>query len=291
MRRSRNTRQFFTHQSDVTSMSTPPFFRAIIPDLRIVFPAGVIGTIAGILLYWVVAAGSEATVVIQTGRVGGLETLQTRVTSQLNIERRSSPQMLLDKMQTPSFAKTVALKAGEADVATDFPARQYGGRATLRVRAIGDGSLVEARAMAKTDDLALKLAGLVADQAISEDQAMLSRVRALAQERIQIVEKERETLLALIDAMNSEKDSSHDASFLAKSIDVRTQIHLLSESLWTIQAGLSPPMSQDTKIFSAPSLARPIIRFWWLAACAGLLGGIAFGYTISLALRHSIRQR
>jgi hypothetical protein len=161
----------------------------------------------------------------------------------------------------------------------------------LKVRAIGDGSLLEARIRAKKDDLALQFAGLVADEAVTEDQAMLSRIRSLAQERIQIVEKEREILLTLIDAMNSAKESPNDASSLAKSIDLRTQIHLLSESLWTIQAGLSPPMSQDTMIFSPPSLVRPIIQSWWIAAFAGLLGGIALGYVISLALRHSTRQR
>jgi uncharacterized membrane-anchored protein YhcB (DUF1043 family) len=50
-------------------------------------------------------------------------------------------------------------------------------------------------------------------------------------------------------------------------------------------------MSQDTTVFSPPSLVRLIIRSWWIAACAGLVGGIALGYVISLALRHSIRQR
>lgn len=58
-----------------------------------------------------------------------------------------------------------------------------------------------------------------------------------------------------------------------------------------VHAGLGPPMSQDTTVFSPPSLVRLIIRSWWIAACAGLVGGIALGYVISLALRHSIRQR
>src|SRR5450631_3467418 len=262
-------------------MGASSVFRSILPDWRVVLAAAVIGAIGGALLYWMVAAGSEAIVVIQTGRVGGMEAPQTRVSSQLTLERRGSPQMLLDKMQTPWFAKKVAIEAGDADIAADLPARQYGGSAALRVRAVGDGSLLEARIRAKTDDLALKLAGIVAGGAITEDQAILSGARSLTQERIRMLEKEREKLSALSDAMNSEQDGpNRDPAFLVKLMDIRTQIHLVTESLWTVKAQLSPPMSQDTLIFSAPSLVRPFIRSWWIAASAGLLGGIAVGYVI-----------
>jgi hypothetical protein len=243
------------------------------------------GFAIGAGLYFVALSGSESIAVLQSGRVGGMESVQTKITPQLVVDRRGTPQLLIDLMQTPEFAARVATRAGMPSLALDLAATQYGGRGKLKTRPVSDGSLVEIRVRADNAVDAMKLGTAALSLGIEEDLATMSTLRSVLSDRVKELELEKQRLTALADSMIHLQDDN-SAQIEPRALDaaasVVNRLQSTNDNLWAIRTGLSRPMSQDSKVFTEVALTRPIVSSWWKAAVAGLLLGAFSVFSIRL---------
>ncbi|OCJ06955.1 hypothetical protein A6U86_07630 [Rhizobium sp. AC27/96] len=275
---------------------TVPFYRALIPSWRGVILGAVIGAAIGGLLYKTVLSTTFAITVIQAGRIGATESSQVRVTPQLVIDRRGAPDVLIDRMQTPEFAKRVADAIGDQSVATSLPARQYGGNGALKVRPISDSTLVEIRVTLRDSAKALEVAGAAAKLALVDDTAMLSQLRKSYDDRLDALHRQladAETISQTFEKTLQKitlDGGVPDNALAAAVTDSQTKVSSLSQDIWSIQTALAPPSSQESAIFAAPSLARPLLNSIWLALIAGALGGASIAYAIGLSLNYAKQE-
>lgn len=58
----------------------------------------------------------------------------------------------------------------------------------------------------------------------------------------------------------------------------------LEQTVWEIQTGLAPPLSQDSKVFAPAALSRPLISSPLTALLIGIVGGIALAFATAFLL-------
>ncbi|WP_267555699.1 hypothetical protein [Rhizobium rhizogenes] len=260
--------------------------RAMYPSWRSVFVGAALGLAIGGVLYKTVLGTTFAVAVIQAGRIGGEQSQDTRITPQLVIDRRGAPQILIDRLQTPEFAKQIAESIGDPSLLQALPARQYGGNAKLGVRVVSDGTLVELRVLLDDPQQALAVATAAAKLAMDADNEMLSLARDAYTQRIAELQKQAadQQMVSekIIKALEQNETSS---TLLAAASESQSQLHSLSQAIWTLKTGSLPPAAQNSAIFTAPALARPLIRNLWLTLLIAATGGAALGYAFGLSTR------
>jgi len=251
---------------------TVPFYRALVPSWRGVILGAVIGAAIGGLLYKTVLSGTFAVTVIQAGRIGATESSEVRVTPQLVIDRRGAPDVMIDRLQTPEFAQRIADAIGDQSVVSSLAAIQYGGAGALKVRPISDSTLVEIRVTLGDSAKALAVAGAAAKLALADAlHQQLTDAQSILQNFNKILEK-------------TASDGGTPTSVVVAAVsESQTKISNISRDIWSVQTALAPPSSQDSAIFAAPSLARPLLGSPWLALIAGALGGAAIAYAVGLS--------
>lgn len=243
-------------------------------NVRTIVAGGLIGAAIGTAFFEIALSSSEAVAVMQAGHIGGMENVQTKVSPQLVVDRRGSPQLLIDQMQTQPFTLRVVERAGlTPDVAGELAASQYGGRGKLRVRAISDGTLVEFRVRAGSAETALKIANAALSLAAETDAARLTPVHDLISNRIKNLEDEI-AKLRMVASVSQAPEQQPTAGVVARLQNVE-------ETLWGLKTALTPPFYQETAILAPAALARPVISFWWIAALLGLLAGGGLGLGLS----------
>jgi len=268
---------------------TVPFYRALVPSWRGVILGAVIGAAIGGLLYKTVLSGTFAVTVIQAGRIGATESSEVRVTPQLVIDRRGAPDVMIDRLQTPEFAQRIADAIGDQSVVSSLAAIQYGGAGALKVRPISDSTLVEIRVTLGDSAKALAVAGAAAKLALADDTAMLSPLRKSYTDRLDALHQQLTDAQSILQNFNKilEKTASDGGTptsvVVAAVSESQTKISNISRDIWSVQTALAPPSSQDSAIFAAPSLARPLLGSPWLALIAGALGGAAIAYAVGLS--------
>lgn len=239
-----------------------------------------IGGLAGLGGFMLLLGNASSIEVIQTGRVGGIENIQTKISPQLVIDRRSAPVALIERMQTIDFAKRVAEKTGVNPF--DLAAPQYGGKGRLRVRQIGDG-LIEIRVKAANADTAVKIAVIAGELGISDDRTMMAPLRAKIEARIAELSHQRDTSLAVANALSTAalRAEPGDTLSLSSASEALAKTQIISDALWAIESGTVEPVSQDAAVFAEASLAKPILSHWWQAVLIGTFAGAAAGFAAS----------
>ena len=260
-------------------------FAVLKPDWKLLSLFSIGGAVLAGALYAVALGGADAVVVFQAGRVGGIENIQTRATPSLVLDRRSVPQVLLERIQTRAFAKQIADQLQRPELVDDLPAPQYGGHARMRVRPIGDGSLGEIRVKAASAELALKIADLAARTADETDTATNAGLLALIRKRVAEVTSERAATLRIAEGLTAASEKSDDSYVLMTAFDARNRVQAMTDTLWGLETGLVPPLAQNAEIFAAATLTSPVIKAWWAAALLGLLAGATLGYAVGLVRR------
>jgi hypothetical protein len=262
-------------------------FAVLKPDWRFIVSFALGGIALAVALYSVALGRPDAVVVFQAGRIGGIENIQTRVTPSLVLDRRGVPQVLFERIQTRPFARQIADELGRPELADELPASQYGGRAKLRVRGIGDGSLAEIRVKAATPDLALKIADLAAKNAVAADIETNAALLTLMKKRIAELGAERAATLRIADALTEAAGKADNTHVLMTAFDARNRVQTMTDTLWALETGLVPPMAQNAEVFSAATLTSPVIKSWWAAALLGMIAGGALGYPAGLMWRRA----
>lgn len=255
------------------------------PSWRLVSIFAAAGAVVAGLLYYFVISVSVAVAVFQTSRIGGLENVQAKVTPSLVLDRRAIPNILFERLQTRSFAEMIAKSLNEPELVDELPATQYGGKARLRVRGIGDGSLGEIRVRAKNPDLALRIANAVVQAAVATDQQNNAELLEIVNRRIEDIRTERLAMLKFADALSNTPAIPDDGRVLLAAFEARTRTQSLNDNLWALETGRVYPMAQNAEIFAPAAIATPIIKHWWMAVLLGLIAGAGLGYTVTLA-RH-----
>jgi hypothetical protein len=248
---------------------------------------GGIGGLAGLAIFILLLGNATSIEVIQTGRVGGIENIQSKISPQLVIDRKSAPVALIERMQTIGFAKRVADKTGVNPL--DLAASQYGGKGRLRVRQIGDGSLIEIRVKAADPDIALKLAVAAGELGIADDRSMMAPLRAKIEARIAELSHQRDTSLAVANALSiaAFRSETGDTPALSSASEALAKAQVVSDALWAIESGAVEPVSQDAAVFAEASLAKPILSHWWQAALLGALAGAVAGFSTLLSIQRT----
>jgi hypothetical protein len=240
-----------------------------------------VGGLAGLVSFVLLLNYASGIEIIQTARVGGMETTQLKISPQLVIDRRAAPLALIERMQTVGFAKHVAEKTGVDPL--DLAASQYGGKGRLRVRQIGDGSLIEIRSKAADAETALKIVATAGELALAEERALVGPLHALIDARIAELSRLRDASLAIANALSAAIQESKDATALSSASEALAKAQSASDALWAVQSGAVGPVSQDAEVFAEAALARPILSHWWQAALLGAFAGAALGFAIALS--------
>lgn len=256
---------------------------AYAPNWKLLISGALLGALAGFGSYYLAFGGTEAVAIVQAARVGGMESIETRVTPQLVIDRRSSPQLLIDSLQTLPFAEKVADAVSEPTLALDLAARQFGGKGQLRARAISDGTLIEIRVRAANADAALKIVKAASELAVQSDDAVMAPLKTLAKQRLDRLEGQYNAALKLANLLgaavskiqDSGGDSQTNSIVLSAAASAQDRLSSAEQALWALQTGLSTPMSQDSGIFAPPAIVRPIISSPVISALVGMFGGLA----------------
>ncbi len=120
------------------------------------------GTIIGLLVgisIWPFAV-SQAIVIISIGRYDQYSWIE-------------EPQAVIERIKSSDFASAVAARAGLPDLATQLPARQYGGNGALSVRNLRDVNILEVKISAADPQVAQKALTAVVDQLLAEHSARI----------------------------------------------------------------------------------------------------------------------
>lgn len=269
-------------------MTASSFYRVILPSWRAVLIGLAIGAIIGAILYKTVLGTTFAVTVIQAGRIGGAENTDIRVTPQLVIDRRSAPAVLIDRMQTPEFAKKVADMIGDPSAALMLAGRQYGGYGRLQARSVSDGTLVEIRVSLTDPAQALQAAAAASQLAIKADSDIFSALKLTYTKRIDALKSEiaNAQQLSSTIARSIESDpAAQTAATIAVAAGRQEKVEQLNDALWSLERALMPPAAQESTVFAAPSLARPIVGHLWIALLAGAIAGAAAGYAVGFSIR------
>jgi uncharacterized protein YfiM (DUF2279 family) len=257
-------------------------WETIAPRWSIIIPAALLGAAAGIALYYAALSDVTAVAIIQTGRVGGVEENDNRITPQLVIQRRSGPQALSDRIITMEFAERVAKRIGDDTVADDLGARQYGGAGKLKSRQISDGTLVEIRASFRDRQKALAVVNAAAELAIEDDSSYLAASRAQFQRRLDGLRKDLADATNVADTLRSRIGNGSDNSSAA-IVAAQKQVSDLQQRAFALQNDLSTPTSQDSGMFAKASISKPVVSSWLVAMIAGAVAGAAAGYAFSIS--------
>jgi hypothetical protein len=269
-------------------MTASSFYRVILPSWRAVLIGLAIGAIIGAILYKTVLGSTFAVTVIQAGRIGGAESTDIRVTPQLVIDRRSAPAVLIDRMQTPEFTTQVATMIGDPSAALIMSGRQYGGYGRLQARSVSDGTLVEIRVSLTDPDQALQAAAAAGQLAIKADSDLLAELHKNYAKRIDALQSEiaaAQKLASTIEHSIETDPAAQTPATIAAAADRQSKVEQLNDTLWSLERALMPPASQESTVFAAPSLARPIVGHLWIALLAGAIAGAAAGYAVGFSIR------
>lgn len=250
-----------------------------------------VGGLAGLGVFVALLGSATGVEIIQTSRVGGVETIQSKISPQLVIDRRAAPVALIERMQTLGFARRVAEKIGGDPL--DLAASQYGGKGRLRVRQIGDGSLLEIRAKAPDADTALKIVATAGELGIADDRALMAPLRAMIGARIAELTHQHDSSLAIANALSNAAlhSAAADTLALSSASEALAKTQIVADALWAVQSGAVEPVSQDAAVFAEASLAKPILSHWWQAVLIGAVAGAAIGFAASLSRRDGAARR
>jgi phosphoribosylformylglycinamidine (FGAM) synthase PurS component len=137
--------------------------RPVAMKMRIVtlLAGAIVGSIIGIAAWTLLLASSYATAIVSIGRYDP---------STSWIEE---PQAVIERIKSAEFASAVAARAGVADLATQLPSRQYGGKGALSVRNLRDLNILEIKIDAYDPEVAKKAITAVVDQLLAEHSAKI----------------------------------------------------------------------------------------------------------------------
>jgi hypothetical protein len=247
------------------------------------------GGLAGLVLFVLLFRFASSIEIIQTTRVGGVETVQSKISPQLVIDRRAAPIALIERMQTVGFARRIAERVNIDPL--ELAASQYGGRGRLRVRQIGDGSLIEIRAKAADAPTALKIVATAGELAVADDKALMGPFHTLIETRVAELVRERDASIAMANALSSashqNSNSSGEYMALSSASEALAKAQLAADALWAIQSGAVGPVSQEAAVFAEATVAPPILSHWWQAVLLGAFAGATLGFAIALSLRRN----
>lgn len=260
-------------------------WRTIVPNWKLVIGTAIAGAVVGSLLYTVTLSSVTAVSVIQSGRIGGLEDSQLRISPTLVVDRRSGPQQLVDKLETADFAKKIAEKIGDPSVALGLAGRQYGGDGKLKARQMSDGTLIEIRITLSDRQKALDAAAAAADLAIADDREMLLPIRAQYQAQVDLLTGALTNANSLSGALTKQAVTAagSDTNLAEAASRSQQQLTDVAKQLNALKLGMLPPMSQDSAMFATAAVTRPVIKNWWVAAFAGAFAGGAVGFGAGLS--------
>lgn len=235
-----------------------------------------VGALTGAAIFAALFNHANGIAIIQTGRAGGLESGHSSIS-------RAAPVTLAERMQATAFAKRIAERVGVDPV--DLASPQYGGNGMLRVRLIGDGTLIEITSRAADPETALKIVATAADLAVADDRAMMAPLRAMIASRIAELTRQRADIESLANAMAARNLNPANYPEISAISEGLAKNRVVSELLWEAQSGAVAPASQDAAVIAQAALSKPVLAHWWQAVLLGMFAAASIGFMAGIFLR------
>ncbi|MDB5618797.1 MAG: hypothetical protein JWQ24_3035 [Tardiphaga sp.] len=190
-------------------------------------------------------------------------------------------------MQTSVFARKIADAVDDQTLIQTLPLKQYGGKSGLKVRPVGDGTLIEIRARAKTAEAALRIVEAAANLAIEQENVSYGPLKSLLVGRGTTLKQERGEILKVLASAQSLVTNDGGAQVLPTIASLRERLQALDDGIWQIEVAQVVPLAQPPEIFAAPSILKPVIGQWWIASLLGAFCAGVLAFAVLLFMKRS----
>jgi hypothetical protein len=253
--------------------------------------AGVIaGSIFGSVVWFLLFTNSQGFALVSIGRFDNTSPRPDQPSQANWIEE---PQVVVERMKSQNFARSVAERTLLPDIATLLPAKQYGGSGALNVRSLRDPNLLEIKVNIKNPDTARAAIEAVVEELVSEHvkkvEPLLREVTLKLQSFNDLAadaRKSHDRLTKLFESLPLDNPNAQQfLTLLALKSVADSNLAAVEKTALDVATVLSSQSTRNTRIIQAPAVSTPkmssLYQTMALSAAAGLI--LAFLY---LQTRH-----
>jgi hypothetical protein len=243
--------------------------------------AGLIaGSLFGLAAWLLLFSNSQGLAVVSIGR---FDNTSPRPDQPTQVNWVEEPQVVVERMKSQSFAKSVAERAQQPELATLLPAKQYGGSGALNVRSLRDPNLLEIKISSKDPNTVRAAIEAVVAELISEH---TTRVEPLLSEialKLQSIKdlaadarKSHDQLTKLLDASPRDENAQQTLTLLALKSVADSNLAALEKTTLEVEVASSGQATRNTRVIQPPSISTPKISSLFQTMVLAGLAGIIF---------------
>jgi hypothetical protein len=238
------------------------------------------GALFGLAAWLLLFTNSQGFSLVSIGRFDNTSPRPDQPTQANWVE---DPQVVVERMKSQGFAKSVAERAQQPELATLLPAKQYGGSGALNVRSLRDPSLLEIKISSKDPNTVRTAIEAVVAELISEHTTRVEPLLRDAALKLQSLKdlaadarKSHDQLTKLLDASPRDENAQQALTLLALKSVADSNLATLEKATLEVETASSGRAARNTRVIQAPTISTPKISSLFQTMVLAALAGIIF---------------